>query len=183
MMTRSPSDEWPDNDLAALSARDPDSPEGRRAACILLQRYARPVYRWCYDRTRDPEMAEDLSQEALLRAYRNLGRFAGWGRFSAWLYVLTRNLCREKLRRPSILHDPEIDPDLLPDTGLGPEGMREQLEEESEFLALVRENLSDLEQDAIWMRCLEGMSVEAITEALRIEQATGARAVLQTARR
>lgn len=182
-MKGAPAREWSDADLALASIRDPDGAEGRRAAGILLERYARPVYRWCYDRVRDPELSEDLAQEALLRAYRNLGHFEGWGRFSSWLFVLTRNLCLERMRRPSLMSDPEIDPDMLPDGDPGPERILEEIEEESELLSLVRENLSAQEQDAIWMRCVEGMPVDAITHLLGIEQATGARAVLQTARR
>jgi RNA polymerase sigma-70 factor (ECF subfamily) len=53
------------------------------------------AYRFCRDRGR----AEDMAQEAFLRAYRNL---AGWRKdaaFSTWLFALATNLFRSELRR------------------------------------------------------------------------------------
>ena len=43
--------------------------------------------------------AEDLAQEAFLRAYRGLDGFKGDARFSTWLYRITWNLCADWLRR------------------------------------------------------------------------------------
>jgi len=43
--------------------------------------------------------AEDVAQEAFLRAYRGLGAFRGDARFSTWLYRITWNLCADWLRR------------------------------------------------------------------------------------
>ena len=53
------------------------------------------AYRFCGDRSR----AEDMAQEAFLRAYRALG---GWRKdavFSTWLFALATNLYRSELRR------------------------------------------------------------------------------------
>ena len=178
-----PYQERSDEELALLAAGDPHGPQGERSACVLLERYTRVVYRWCCGRAPDPETAEDLAQEVLFRAYRNLKRFEGWGSFSAWVFVIARNVCIEKLRRPSIAYDPQLEPDTLPDPMRSPDRALEELEDESALLALINERLSPQEQDAIWLRCREGMPIDAITRILGIRQATGARAVLQNARR
>jgi RNA polymerase sigma-70 factor (ECF subfamily) len=53
------------------------------------------AYRFCHDRGR----AEDMAQEAFLRAYRALGQWRGDAIFSTWLFALATNLYRSELRR------------------------------------------------------------------------------------
>jgi RNA polymerase sigma-70 factor (ECF subfamily) len=65
----------------------------------IVRRWQKPLvnlaYRFCRDRGR----AEEMAQEAFLRAYRSL---AGWRReaaFSTWLFALASNLYRSEIRR------------------------------------------------------------------------------------
>ncbi len=48
---------------------------------------------------RNGEDAQDASQEAFVKAWRNIGRFDGRSRFFTWLSVILRNVCRDRLRR------------------------------------------------------------------------------------
>ena len=48
--------------------------------------------------------------------------------------------------------------------------------------ALLRDHLSPLEQEAIWLRCFEGLPVPEVTRLLGLTHASGARSVLQSAR-
>lgn len=52
-------------------------------------------------RLHDPQLAEDAVQEALLRAYRSLPRFGGFGEFhlTAWLYRILENVCIDEANR------------------------------------------------------------------------------------
>jgi RNA polymerase sigma-70 factor (ECF subfamily) len=65
----------------------------------IVRRWQRPLinlaYRFCRDRGR----AEDLAQEAFLRAYRALGQWRKDAAFSTWLFALATNLYRSELRR------------------------------------------------------------------------------------
>jgi RNA polymerase sigma-70 factor (ECF subfamily) len=65
----------------------------------IVRRWQSPLinlaYRFCGDRGR----AEDMAQEAFLRAYRGLGKWRGEGVFSTWLFALATNLYRSELRR------------------------------------------------------------------------------------
>jgi RNA polymerase sigma-70 factor (ECF subfamily) len=45
--------------------------------------------------------AEDVAQEAFVRAYRSLARFEKRARFSSWLYQIALNLCRDQLKARS----------------------------------------------------------------------------------
>jgi DNA-directed RNA polymerase specialized sigma24 family protein len=48
---------------------------------------------------------------------------------------------------------------------------------------LIRRTLDELEQRALWMRCVERLSIDEITEKMGIADRSGARALLQRARR
>jgi RNA polymerase sigma-70 factor (ECF subfamily) len=65
----------------------------------IVRRWQTPLinlaYRFCRDRGR----AEDLAQEAFLRAYRALGQWRKDATFSTWLFALATNLYRSELRR------------------------------------------------------------------------------------
>ena len=57
------------------------------------------VYNLALKMTRNEEDALDISQEAFVKAYKQLRNFRGESRFSVWLYRLTYNLCIDFLRR------------------------------------------------------------------------------------
>lgn len=65
----------------------------------LLARCHPTVYRWALIQTGDPDEAEDVAQEALLRVNKGLRSFAGKSRFATWLYRITRNVAVELGRR------------------------------------------------------------------------------------
>jgi len=73
---------------------------GRRAAFdVLVRRHHRRVFGLAVVLTRDAHAAEDITQDAFLRAYRSLQRCAEPERFGAWLAGIARNSAREWLRR------------------------------------------------------------------------------------
>ena len=172
-----------DADLLAVIQRDPAGEAGERAVAQLLDRYRDRVYAWCWRHVRDREQALDLAQEVLLAAYRNLHTFGERAQFSSWLFAIARNRCLSELRKRRLpQEDIEIlalvaDPRPAPDQEL-----IERLDE-SRLLAAISEHLTPLEQDALWLRCHEQLPVEEITRLLDIQEQTGARAVLQRARR
>jgi RNA polymerase sigma factor (sigma-70 family) len=59
----------------------------------------------------------------------------------------------------------------------------EEREDEKRILALIRSKLEPNEQRVIWLRCFERMPVDEITRVLGLESASGARGLLQKARR
>ena len=160
-----------------------ESEDFRVLASELLGRYHRRVYVWCHRFVRDHERALDLSQDVLMLAYRALDRFDGRSSLSTWLFVITRNRCLTELARPSLLCDPEIDPDSCSSQDTDPESELLEKEDEEAVLLLIRTHLDEEEQKALWMRCFERMPVDLITRVLELEGPNGARVVLQRARR
>lgn len=82
----------------------------------LVTRHQRYVYNLAYRLLRDPHEAEDLAQEAFLRAWRGLGDFRRQARFTTWLYRIVTNLCYNRLsglRRQLLAVDVDDDLDAL----------------------------------------------------------------------
>src|ERR1700722_14515845 len=80
-------------DVARVQAGDVE------AFAAIVRRWQTPLvnlaYRFCGDRGR----AEEMAQEAFLRAYRGLQGFRGDAAFSTWLFSLATNVYRSELRR------------------------------------------------------------------------------------
>jgi RNA polymerase sigma-70 factor (ECF subfamily) len=172
-----------DLELVRRALDAPGEDDRREASSVILGRYQGRVYQWCYRYLRDHELAQDAAQEALLSAYRALGSFEGRSHFSSWLFAIVRNRCMSAIRRPGLLRDPEVDPDFIVDPQAETETPLEIEEDERALRALLQTTLDPLEQDAIWLRCSEAMPVDEITRLLGITDASGARGVLQRARR
>lgn len=176
-------DPVPDDTLVQAFRGDPDGRTGREAAARLLERYQDRVYLWCFRLVRDHERAKDLTQDALLSAWKALPQFEGRAPFGAWLFTIARNRCYRALRPVSMTRDEDADTDLLPAGDPPPDERFEREQEEGRMLELVRRTLEPIEQRALWMRCVEHAPVQEITRALQLGNASGARALLQKARR
>lgn len=66
----------------------------------LVRRYQDTVYSMALSFTRDPHRAEDLAQEAWIRALRGLPGFRGQARFSTWLYRVIMNTFLNSREKP-----------------------------------------------------------------------------------
>jgi RNA polymerase sigma-70 factor (ECF subfamily) len=170
-----------DESLWALACGE-STPATREAATELLGRYRERVYRWCYGRVREHELARDLAQDVLLSAYRGLDGFDGRARFSSWLFAIARNRCLNALRRPALFED-GVDLDALPALQRGQDVELDAREDEERLLELIQSALPPQDQLALWLRCVEKMPVDGITRLLDLQESSGARAVLQRARR
>ncbi len=71
----------------------------REAYGVLVERYKDLVHNLVYRMVGDAEAAEDIAQEAFVKAYLSLGDFRGDSRFSTWLCRIALNRCTDILRR------------------------------------------------------------------------------------
>ena len=62
----------------------------------LIDNYKSMVYNLAYRMSNNPHEAEDISQEAFMRAYQSLAHFNPSYKFSTWLYQITLNIIRDK---------------------------------------------------------------------------------------
>ncbi len=71
----------------------------RDAFSLLVEKYQNAVYGLCYHIVGDFTDAQDLTQEAFVRAYLDLAKIRDLSKFASWLYRLTVNVCRMWLRQ------------------------------------------------------------------------------------
>lgn len=141
---------------------------------LLVRKYQHKVAKLVARYVRDWAEAEDVTQEAFLKAYRAIGGFRGESAFYTWLYRIAVNTAKNYLdsqgRRPPT-SDMEIDGAELSDGG---EGLREQATPErslltDEIAATIYRVIDNLPVDlktAITLREIEGLSYEEIAQVM-----------------
>jgi len=146
---------------------------------VLVERHSAYVYRLAYRMTGNKEDAEEVVQEAFLRAYQKLRQFAGNANFATWVYRIAANYAIDRLRQrknedarrelpPRVVEgEPETDPlALVKDRAPSPE----QLAGSVQLAAKMKEALGTLtpaERTAIVMRHWDGCGIEEIAAVLK----------------
>jgi RNA polymerase sigma-70 factor (ECF subfamily) len=67
----------------------------------LVEKYSGRIINVAYAMMSDRHEAEDIAQEAFVRAYKGLPRFERKAKFSSWLYQIALNLCKDHLKAKS----------------------------------------------------------------------------------
>ncbi len=142
----------------------------------IVDEFQRRLYGFALRMTGNREDAEEIVQDAFVRAYRALGKMTQEQRaelrLQPWLYTITLNVTRNRLRskRPTnVALDALADPDaLLSGTGEGPD-RPEAIVERGTDMALVEKALLQLPMHlraAATLRFIEGHSHPEIAEIL-----------------
>ncbi len=143
----------------------------------LVRRYDRNVFRIAQHITQNREDAEDVVQDAFLKAYQNLGQFQGQSKFYTWLVRIAVNeaLMRLRRRRPermvSIDEDVKTEEDSMPreiaDWSPNPEQQYTQAELK-EILGKTIQGLPPSFRTVFVLRDVEGLSTEETASALEL---------------
>lgn len=151
----------PELDAAIEAARAGDA----SAYARLVERYHRGIYGLCLRMCGNPADAEELTQEAFVRAFRHLDRFDPRHKFSTWIYRIALNACRDLLRaRPHRETAYGLDPGPLPEERReGPDGHAARAELRR-ALSLALEQLSPKYREALVLRHVEGLPYEEIAQ-------------------
>src|SRR5689334_23594312 len=86
---------------AVERARSGDSDAFR----LLVEQHSRAIFRLAFRMTGNEQDAEDVVQEAFLRAYKQLGRFESRANFGTWLYRIVANCSVDLMRARQSRHD------------------------------------------------------------------------------
>ena len=141
---------------------------------LLVRKYQHKVAKLVSRYVRDRREVEDVTQEALIKAYRAIGGFRGESAFYTWLYRIAVNTAKNYLesmgRRPPG-SDVEVEGAELIESG---DGLRDQATPERQMLTdeiastvhRVIENLPADLRTAITLREIEGLSYEEIAQVM-----------------
>jgi RNA polymerase sigma-70 factor, ECF subfamily len=72
----------------------------------IVQRYQRPIYGLIVRMVRDPARAEELAQDAFVKAFRALHTYDLQRKFSAWLLTIAHHVAIDELRKGSLATEP-----------------------------------------------------------------------------
>ncbi|PYS24022.1 MAG: RNA polymerase sigma factor [Acidobacteria bacterium] len=114
---------------------------------LIFERYSRPVISFIYDQVSDRELADELTQETFVRAYRGLKSLRKETKLSSWLFGIAKNVARESLRA-RIRQNQHIDLDdkqVLDLSDQSPVPSSQLLDKE--FNDVVQRSLASLDED------------------------------------
>jgi len=133
----------------------------------LYEEYVDAIYRYIFFRVGSEVEAEDLTDEVFVRAWEALPEFrpsASYS-FSAWLYRIAHNLVVDSYRRrsPVTFSRDELDKNR---TRLPSVEEEAQIRHEAANLVKAVQHLSDMEQDVIVLRFVEGLSHREVAQVI-----------------
>jgi RNA polymerase sigma-70 factor (ECF subfamily) len=141
----------------------------REAFAVLVERYWNGLYRWLYHLTHDGHTAEDLAQEAFLKAYRGLASFRAGSHFRAWLFRIAHNSFLNQRRGAARCNQPV--PEQVADSEAGPDEQavqRETLQRLSQAVGRLPPEF----RSAFLLRVEEGLSFREVAQVLGITEQT-----------
>jgi RNA polymerase sigma-70 factor, ECF subfamily len=176
----------PNTDATTVALARGGDTEAFRA---LMERHGRGVYRLAYRMTGSPQDAEDVVQEAFLRAYRQLGRFESRANFSTWLHRIAVNCSIDLIRarrHQETGHEPA---DLEQFEAAGedradhsPERLMLSTEVQAR-VASAMTSLSAMERAAFVLRHFEGQSIEDISRSLGLKTNAAKHSIFRAVRK
>jgi len=149
--------------------------QGDKAAFdLLVIKYQHRIIQLVNRYVKDPSEAQDVAQEAFIKAYRALGNFRGDSAFYTWLYRIAINTAKNYLvSRTRRYSDYQVDVQDAEQVGNAPQlkGMDtpEFLLMNDEIVSVITEAIEKLPEDmkmAIMLREFEGLSYEEISQAM-----------------
>ena len=141
----------------------------------LVRKYERQVFRIAQHITQNREDAEDVMQDAFLKAYQKLDQFQGNSKFYTWLVRIAVNESLMRLRKRRTGKMVSIDEDMETDEGTVPRDLAdwapdpEQNYGQSELAEILRKTVQGLPQGfriVFVLRDVEGLSTEETAETL-----------------
>lgn len=149
--------------------------EERRAFDELVSRYHRQAYNIAYRMTGNHADAEDLTQEAFIRAFRFFGQYKRELPFDSWLYKIMSNVFVDTLRRRPKAHIRSLDAPIATEDGEatmdiadnGPSPEEQLISQQMDHR--LQGALNSLPEDfrlAVIYADIEGFSYEEIADAM-----------------
>lgn len=153
----------PDRDLILRARRGETDAFGE-----LVTRYQTAVFNVCYRLVGERREAEDMAQEAFIRAYERLASYDHERPFGPWMRRVAANLCLNRLASLPAAAQPEVDEERDPDDpAQRPEAVSEQ-RDDAQHLRTALASLPVHYRAVIELRHYQELSYEEIAESLQL---------------
>lgn len=144
---------------------------------VLMRRYNQRLYRIARSIVRDDDEAEDVMQEAYVRAYAALHQFAGKAQFSTWLSKIAVYEAYGRLRKRKRVQDvpaaPEEGQTMEVIKSSDPDPEQQVLSREAaSFLERAVDGLPDIYRSVFVLRDIENMSTADTAQCLEVTEET-----------
>jgi len=140
---------------------------------VLSNKYIKPVHNFIRQMVRNPNEAEDITQEVFIKVWKNLKKFKIGRNFKTWLFTIAKNSAIDFLRKRKVLNFSDLEKadddysfsetipseDLLPDEAL-------QKLQDSEFLNKLLDQLSVQYKTVLLLHYQEEMTFDQIGKVL-----------------
>jgi RNA polymerase sigma-70 factor (ECF subfamily) len=150
------------------------SKEGdEKAFSALVNKYKTKVFRLVFSLIHDRDIADDLAQEAFIKAYLVLPKFRLESEFGTWLYRITVNHTKDYLRKKTRAKEIHLDDLAIAQEKeiLTEEGEQEE-KQKRRILYKILEELPEKHQLIITLRDIQGFSYKEIAKILKISSGT-----------
>ena len=133
----------------------------------LIRQHQSEVFSLCRSMVRDPDVAEDLAQDSLAKAFAARDGFRGEASARTWLMAIARNRCRDHLRRqhgspfvddPDVAEEGPVDDAPLPATMLSDQGQ----------VRIALESLPEAWRAMVVLRFVHGFSYDELSATFGI---------------
>ncbi|TKJ38720.1 MAG: RNA polymerase subunit sigma-24 [Planctomycetes bacterium B3_Pla] len=143
---------------------------------VLANRYMKDAYFIALGLVGNREDAMDLSQEAFVRAYRNIKQVKPGRKFFPWFYQILKNLCISHLRKRKYRRASSLDAENCPEVAaasdrFSPEAVAKRNETKDKVWQAIGK-LDDKHREVIILRHFQNMSYEQIAAALFCNKGT-----------
>ena len=148
------------------------------AFTALVEKYQKGVHALVWQRIGDFHIAQEITQDAFLRAYQKLGTLKNHNLFSGWLYVIATRLCFEWLRKKRIpiqsietVDNTEVD-QMAYTRYLEEEREADSKESQRELVRNLLQKLPESERTVMTLHYLGEMKCETISKFLGVSPNT-----------
>lgn len=133
---------------------------------ILYNRYSSKIFGKCLTILKETNLAQDATQDIMMKILMNLSKFGGRSKFSTWVYSITYNFCidyvrKQKKNKSTLVEDVSQFEDIVDDVDDG-----RILEVRLSNLKIIMAKMPSGDQSVLMMKYLDGMSIKEISASL-----------------
>lgn len=133
---------------------------------LIYNRYSSKIFGKCLTILKEYNLAQDATQDIMMKILLNLSKFGGRSKFSTWVYSITYNFCIDFVRKNKnklsiYVEDIQQFEDIVDDVD-----DKMILEVRLENLKIVMDQMPSSDQSILMMKYLDGMSIKEISDSL-----------------